>query len=192
MVIFTVSGGAALAQNDLITREKVTQYPLQDGANLRIFTPDSPFYFLQQFTEWAQAQLTFNSLERAKYELALMEYRIAEINYLIQRGWLTIESVEVLENVQSYIQNIGAVVTLPNVEAGLGIEELISEIKAMLMRQEEALREFLQETIAHAPETVRNFFQHVTEIIHDIKEWIAQAINLIPLPNFPATPEPVE
>jgi ElaB/YqjD/DUF883 family membrane-anchored ribosome-binding protein len=153
--------------------------PVGQQSALGLFSPDSPFYPLQRFIEWLRLQLTFNPLERAKYELTLMERRAEEIRDLAQRGRLTIERVESLRQQGEAFLNSARERIDAAAEKGIDVSELTKRTQTLIERQQDILRDALEQT----PAETQNFIQRAAEAIRAAKEWILNSIERIPLPE---------
>jgi ElaB/YqjD/DUF883 family membrane-anchored ribosome-binding protein len=153
--------------------------PIGQQNALGPFSPDSPFYPLQRFIEWLRLQLTLNPLERAKYELTLMERRAEEIRDLAQRGRLTIERVESLRRQGEAFLNSARERIDAAAEKGIDVSELTRRTQTLIERQQNILRDALEQ----APAETQNFIQRAAEAIRTSKEWILNLIERIPLPE---------
>lgn len=149
------------------------EIPVAEEAALGIFRADSPFYFLQQIMEWLRLNLTFNPLERAKLELELMERRAAEIRDLAERGRLTIERLEALQQ-QGKTMLENARYRLEAAKArGISIEETTQWAQGIINRQQA----IMQGVFEHAPEQIQNAIQRATEIIEPQKRRVLELLG---------------
>lgn len=184
IVALTASGGAVFAQNDLGAPTEVVQSPAPDGTALGLFQPDSPLYFLQQLIEWIRLRLTFDPLERAKYELTLMERRAEEIRDLAERGRLTIERAQALQRQGEALLNSARQQIEAAKESGLEVRELAAKMQTLLERQQSVL----QGALEHAPEEAQNAIQRAIEVSRTGKERALEILERIPMPDRPELP----
>lgn len=163
---------ATAAQNNIASTLAPT------ARNLGLFAPDSPLYSFQRLGEWLRLNLTFNSLERAKYELSLIERRAEELRDLAERGRLTVERAQDFQHRTEQLIRRVRERTERAAERGLNIEDIAVRMQTILERQHTALREASE----RVPTQTQNAIRRAIEVSRAGKERVIDLINRLRLP----------
>lgn len=153
---------------------------------LGLFKPDSPLYSFQRLGEWLKLTFTTNPLERAKYELTLIERRAEELRDLAERGRLTVERAEAIQRrTQQLIEGVQERTEAAR-KRGLNVEELAQKTQTILDRQQTVL----QNVFERVPDAAKDAIRRAIEASRTGKERALDIIRRLETP-LPVRPSPV-
>lgn len=135
--------------------------------------PDSPFYFMQKTGERFKLIFTFDSLEKAKYQLQLIERRAEEIKYLAERGRLTVEkAIELQKKIEALINNARERLDQA-IAGGRDARELIEKMQTILERQQKVL----ENVSLKVPDEAKAVIQKALEVSRRGRERVMELLN---------------
>lgn len=140
LVLGVNSFAAAQAQQVTSTQSTTTQATTTQAtlppAGL---TPDSPFYFLNQFREAVQMFFTFNPEAKAKLEVSFASERVAEIKAVISTKGVQDKAVSVAEtSLQNSLNNAAQIVASEKAK-GNDVSRLASSLNDQIAQNKELL-----------------------------------------------------
>ncbi len=137
---FLVLGGnsVAMAQTQQATSTQTTLPP----AGL---TPDSPFYFLNQFTENLQRFFTFNPEAKARLEIKFAAERISEIKVMIDSKGVQDKGVAVAEASLQDSLNRAAQIVASEKASGKDVNQLANSLDDQVGQNKELLKQTFED-----------------------------------------------
>ncbi len=159
-----------------------------ETGKLGLFRPDSPLYLLQRAGERLKLLLTQNPIERAKYELTLIERRVAELHDLVERGRLTVKRAEALQKkTERLIEDVERRIEFAR-QKGLDVQVLNQRMQTILNRQQTVLEGVLN----RVPEEARGAIQRAIEVfrISPLPSPPIRRTTPVPTPTPKPTPTP--
>jgi len=136
-------------------------------------TPNSVFYFLDNWGEWINLKITFNQAKRAEKKLQYAGERLAELEALGDMGDIKKEHAEKIKNKYEEL-NADVENDIKDLKAkGQDVAELIKKIEAISVRQIAVLEEVLEKV----PEQAKDAIEHALEVSKRGHERAIEAIE---------------
>lgn len=136
-------------------------------------TPDSVFYFLDNWGEWINLKLTFNQVKKAEKKLQYAGERLAELKALEEIGDIKKDHAEKIKNKYEEL-NADAEKDIEDLKAkGQDVAELIKKMEAISARQIAVLEEVLEKV----PEQAKDAIEHALEVSKRGHERAIEAIE---------------
>ena len=136
-------------------------------------TPNSVFYFLDNWGEWINLKITFNQAKRAEKKLQYASERLAELEALGDMGDIKKEHAEKIKNKYEEL-NADVENDIKDLKAkGQDVAELIKKIEAISVRQIAVLEEVLEKV----PEQAKDAIEHALEVSKRGHERAIEAIE---------------
>lgn len=115
--------------------------------------PDNPLYFAKTGWEKVRSAFTFNNVTKAKYQIILVEKRIAEASALIRKGKNKLAE----KNIQRYEAQVDKVLARVEKlkEKGKDVESLITKLTENTLRHQEVLSRVYEKVPEQAKEAIQ-------------------------------------
>jgi len=139
--LFLVLGVNSLAMAQVTSTQSTTTQATTTQVTLPPagLTPDSPFYFLNQFREAVQMFFTFNPEAKAKLEVSFASERVAEIKAVISTKGVQDKAVAVAEtSLQNSLSNAAKIVAAEK-SKGNDVSQLANSLNDQIAQNKELL-----------------------------------------------------
>ena len=133
--------------------------------------PDHPLYFVKTVWEKVRLGFTFDSMAKAKYQINLIEKRIAEASALIKKGKNELAE----KNIQRYKTQVDKIMVHIQKarEKGKDIEDLVVQLSKNTLRHQEVMAKVYEKV----PEPAKKAIEKAIEVSKRGYEQAVQAIK---------------
>jgi len=121
--------------------------------------PDSPFYFVKEWSEGIQSFFTFNTKKKAELEYKFAMRRVAEVNKLIEKG-KTDKAVEHMAKYEDHLAKFAERVEKFDDKKSDKTEELTDKLELLQERQQNVLSDVYDKVPVEAQPGILNAMEN--------------------------------